>query len=682
MPSRPIELEDLLRFRIVGDTRIAPDGARVAFTVRSVDTRKNRSVTSIWMARVDAAGCSAFTGGDASDSQPRWSPDGERLAFVSDRRKPGSQLYLIPAGGGEAQPLTEMPDGAIDEPAWSPDGTRIAFRYRRTPEEHTEKARKAREESGASQPVRTHTRLFYRLDGSGYTDGSWWQVWVVDVATREARPLTEGPWHHGAPAWSPDGERIAFVANRREDADLELLRDTIYTVPASGGEMAPLQAPEGPKGSLAWSPDGRWIAMIGHTDPDDAWGCRNDRVLVIPAGGAAEAVDVTGATDKAVGYLTLSDMQDGGGGTPLAWSPDSRVLYFAVSELGDTRLYRAGADGSALAPLTPAGKSIAAFSVTPDERAIAVAMGDATTPHEVWAGSLGGAELRLERVSRVNDDLLAEAMLQAPATLPVTNPEGGRVHTWELRPPGFRPEETYPCVLYVHGGPALQYGGVSTPFHELQWLAANGYVVVFGNPRGSKGYGEAHTSSIRGDWGSADWVDIEAIADHAASLPYVDAERMAIMGGSYGGFMTAWAIGHTNRFRCAIADRLVANLHSMSGTCDFPWAPDKAFGGNAWDDPSRMWRSSPLHYAGAIETPLLLIHSDGDLRCPVGQAEELFAALRWQRRTVELARYPAETSHGLSRNGPPDMRLDRLRRNLDWLDRWLKPAAEETTGTG
>ena len=222
-------------------------------------------------------------------------------------------------------------------------------------------ARKAREESGASQPVRVHSKLFYRLDGFGYTDDSWWQVWVVDVATRETRQLTDGPWHHGAPVWSPDSRTIAFVANRREDDDLEFMHDSIYTVPAAGGELTQVPAPEGPKGALAWSPDGRWIAMIGHTDPDDVEGCRNERVLVIPATGAAEAIDVTGASDKAVGYLTLSDMQDAGGGTPLAWSADSRVLYFAVSERGDTRLFRAGANGSALTPLTPSGKSIVSF---------------------------------------------------------------------------------------------------------------------------------------------------------------------------------------------------------------------------------------------------------------------------------------------------------------------------------
>jgi dipeptidyl aminopeptidase/acylaminoacyl peptidase len=208
--------------------------------------------------------------------------------------------------------------------------------------------------------------------------------------------------------------------------------------------------------------------------------------------------------------------------------------------------------------------------------------------------------------------------------------------------------------------------------HEFQFLAANGYVVVYVNPRGSVGYGEAHTKAIKGDWGHHDYEDILAAADYGKALPYVDAQHMAIMGGSYGGYMTAWAVGHTDRFACGIADRLVGNLHSMAGTTDFAWRHGAYFGGDTWNDPLPLWQLSPLAFAGHINTPLLIIHSDGDLRCPIGQAEELFAALRMQGKVVEFVRYPAETSHGMSRNGPPSLRLDRLQRNLAWLDRWLK----------
>lgn len=687
MSKRPIALEDLFRFRLAGDAQMAPDGRRIVFTVKRVDAEKNKYFTSLWMADTETAESRPFTADGHSDTSPRWSPDGRQIAFLSDRNKPGTQIFLIPADGGEARALTTLPEGGIESPVWSPDGSRIAFLYRATPEDRTEKVEKERQEKEFSSPVRVHRKLFYRLDGFGYFDDSYWQVWVVDVHTGEAKALTDEPHHHQSPAWSPDGRTVAFIANRSEDDDLEINRDDIWTIPAEGGEIHRVEAPAGPKSALAWSPDGRMLAYIGHTDPDATWGGRNERVLVVPAEGAAEvpdtrtdgvsgspARDLTGDSDRAVGYLTLSDLHDVGGGVSLRWSPDGRTLYFPISERGDTRLYRVNADGTGLTALTPPNHEMSAFSLSADGSKFGIVLGNATDMYDVWAGVPSGDEgrLHLMPVSDLNKELLDEIAMQMPEPFEIPNSDDGTVHGWLLRPPDFNPSKEYPCVLYVHGGPALQYGGQAAPFHELQWLAANGYVVLFSNPRGSKGYGEAHTSAIKGDWGNRDWIDIQAVADYGAALPYVDADRMGIMGGSYGGYMTAWAVGHTDRFACAIADRLVGNLHSMSGTCDFPWQHGKEFPGNAWDDPAGLWRVSPLAFAGKINTPLLLIHSDGDLRCPVGQAEELFAALRMQRKTVEFVRFPASSSHGLSRNGPPDLRLERLRRNLAWLDRYLK----------
>lgn len=668
---RPVSLDDLFRFRLVGDAQIAPDGTRVVFTVRRTDREKNKYYTALWMADPASETARPFTGDGHSDGEPRWSPDGATIAFVSDRDKPGSQIYLIRSDGGEAEKLTSLPEGGVTGLAWSPDGSKLAFLFRATPEERTEKAQKERKEKELSSPVRVHRKLFYRLDGFGYYDESYWQVWVADRATGEAKALTDEPVNHGAPVWAPDGQSLVFVANRRDDSDLTGMYDDLWRIPVAGGEPVRIPAPDGPKGAPAFSPDGTLVAYVGHTDVEDTWGGRNERVLIIPADGSDEARDLTGASDMAVGYLTLSDMHDSGGGSLLQWSPDGSRLYFPISDHGDTRLCMVPATGGDIVPLTPADMEMGSFSLSADGSRIAVSLGSATDPHEVAILESATEPVKPRTISEINCEVLSEVDLQMPDAVELPNGDGGIVHTWVLKPAGCEEGRKYPCVLYVHGGPALQYGGRSAPFHELQWLAAEGFVVVFSNPRGSKGYGEDHTRAIHGDWGNKDFADIMTVADYAASLPCVDADRMAIMGGSYGGFMTAWAIGHTDRFRCAIADRLVGNMHSMSGTCDFPWEHGKEFGGNAWDDPSDLWRCSPLKYAGNIKTPLLLIHSDGDLRCPIEQAEQLFAALRWQRKEVEFARYPAETSHGLSRNGPPDLREDRLKRNLAWLKRWM-----------
>lgn len=673
MSKRNIELEDLLRFHIASDVQISPDGRKMAFVVKRIDAEKNKYFSRLYMADVASGDVRPFTGDEHDDGSPRWSPDGSRIAFTGDREKHKSQVYLIPSDGGEARQLTQLEEGGIQEMAWSPDGTRIAFLFREKPEEYREKAKKEREEKELSAPVRVHTKLFYRLDGFGYFDNAYAQVWTVDVATCEAKQLTNEPHHLQSLAWTHDGRRLAFVADRREDDDLRPYEDKIWTMPADGGDITALPSPAGPKGSLAFSPDGKWLAYIGHQDPEDTWGCRNTRLIVVPASGSAEARDLTGHTDKEASYATLADMHEAGVGEWVQWAPDSSAIYIPVSEEGDTRLYRAALDGSDLRALTPEQHEMGSFSISTDGKRIGIQLGTATQLSDAYVGELqANGDVELRRLSSVNAPLLAEVDMQMPEPFWVPNDDGGRVHGWVIRPAGFDPSRKYPAILYIHGGPAAQYGGQSGPFHELQWLAANGYVVVFSNPRGSKGYGEEHTSAIKGDWGNKDWQDLQKVADYGAALPYVDAERMACMGGSYGGYMTAWAVGHTDRFKCAITDRLVANRHSMSGTCDFPWSHGTYWKGNAWDDPSDLWRASPLHYAGNVNTPVLIIHSDGDLRCPIGQAEEWFAALRQQRKPVEFVRYPASSSHGLSRNGPPDLRIDRLQRNLGWLDKYLK----------
>lgn len=663
-PKRPITAEDLLTLQSVGDPQIAPDGQRVAFVRRHVDIEKNKSRSEIWIGPSDAsAPPRRWTGGAWSDGEPRWSPDGSQIAFTSDRVDEKSQIYLLPAGGGEARALTKLEEGSAQSLHWSPDGTKLAFLFRATPEADTKKAVEERKTKGLSSPPRVHTRLFYRLDGFGYWDDSFWQVWIVDAQTGESTAITTGDFSCGDICWSPDGRTIAFLSDRRPDWDAERESQTdIWTVSAAGGELTRLVSPQGEKHGLTWSPDGRQFAYAGNPDPLDQWGTRNEHVYMLPVGGGEAARDLTGEMDKAVGFLTISDTADLGGGNLLAWGRDGRI-FFPVSENGDTRLYCRKADGQ-MNPLTPPGQNIGGYSVGADLRTLALTLGSSTGPQEVFTATLDADELALHPLSDLNRDWLNGIQLQTP------EPLTGNVPGWILTPPNFQADGTAPLVLYIHGGPHLQYG--NTLFHELQWLAAQGYVVAYSNPRGSKGYGEMHTGAIKGDWGGPALEDVLSVVDEVIGRGYADPKKLAIMGGSYGGYLTAWAVGHSDRFACAIADRLVGNIHSMAGTSDFPWSHGTYYKGNAWDDPSDLWRNSPLAFAGKINTPLLLIHSDGDLRCPVSQAEEMFAALRLQKKTVEFVRYPGETSHGLSRSGPPDLRLDRLRRNLVWLDKYLK----------
>ena len=696
---RPIAIDDFMRLRLVSDPQITPDGTRVACVVKRIERDKNKYVSQIWVVptgaepdgAVGGSQARAFTGEESSASHPRWSPDGKQLAFLSDRQKPFNQIYILPGDGGEARALTHLEvEGGIGGFRWSPDGSKIAFTFRATPQAYRKDVVEERKKKELSSPVRQHDRLFYRLDGMGYWDGAYFQVWVADAKTGNAKQLTDSPYNCDVPTWSPDSQTLAFLSDRREDGDIAPAQNDIWTMAvtdvfaahagAQGAEanaeqketktaLTRIASPPGSKSSLAWSPDGKSFGYVGLADPLDTWHSSNERVFLLPATGSDTARDLTGHTDKSVGWLNTADSHETGAGDMLQWESDGRALYFPMSEHGDTRLYMEADFLEAEetpACIFPESVELGSYHLCRNRRDFPVTMANSTQPHEVHLYTGNG----LRPLTRFNADFLTEVQIAAPELIDVDNGNGGKVPGWLLKPVDMQPGEKYPLVVYVHGGPHLQYG--NTFHHELQWLAAQGYVVLYTNPRGSKGYGEAHTKAIAGNWGSVDYDDVMTATDWACGLEFVDTGRTAIMGGSYGGYMTAWAVGHTNRFRCAIADRLVANLHSMSGTCDFPWRPDHPFKGDGWNDPAQLWKCSPLAYAGNITTPLLLIHYDGDLRCPSEQADQLFSALRHQRKVVEYVRYPAEASHGLSRSGPPDLRLDRLQRNLDWLNRWLK----------
>ena len=659
-----------MRIATVSDPQVSPTNGAILCVKRVVDVEKDKYRGEIW--RVAQGGNSEpqrFTGGnDYSDGSPRWSPDGKTVAFLSDRKKPTNQIFVIPTEGGEARPLTDIKtEGAIQAIRWSPDGAKIAFLYRETPKDYTKAATEERQKKEFSSPPRFHSRLQYRLDGFGYWDGSYWQVAVADFATGEPKILTQGEFNCGAPVWSPDSQTLAFISDRRDDWDIAPADDSIYKISADGGELEKIPSPVGGKYALAWSPDGTKFAYVGNPDPEDWWGTNNARVYVISSEGSETAQDLTGHLDLSVGYDTLSDVHETGAGDILQWTETSDALFFPTSAKGETLLHHIKL-GEAASGNFGCGGEMGGFSEEYTQLAYVTAT--KTKPQELWFYIRDTGQRTF-----FNKAFLDEVQVVTPEAISVPNGDGGTVPGWILKPADFAEGQKYPLVLYIHGGPHTQYG--ETFFHELQFLAAQGYVVLYTNPRGSKGYGEAHTKAIKGDWGNKDYIDLMAAVDYAETLDYVDKSKTAIMGGSYGGYMTAWAIGHTDRFTCAIADRLVGNLQSMAGTSDFPWPPNAYFQGDAWQNPTELWKRSPLAYAANITTPLLIIHSDGDLRCPHGQAEELFSALRLQRQTVEFVRYPAETSHGLSRSGPPSLRLDRLNRNLAWLDRWLKTPEQE-----
>jgi len=663
MPEpRLIELEDVFRFRLPTDARLSPDGERVVFGVQRADRDANKYYTNLWLVPAAGGEPRPFTQGDHSDTSPRWAPHGRSLAFVSDRDETG-QIYVIPTDGGEAEKVTSLAEGWIGGLEWSPDGSRIAFSFRPKPAWATKQAQEEREKAKRCAPPIVVRRLAYRTEGVGYFGDERWHLFVLDLRSREVTQVTRGETDQAEFAWSPDGTQLAFLTNRSADPDRTPQLDEIRLVPAGGGEETLLAAPAGPKHQLAWSPDGLHLAYYGNTETSDVWSATDSHLWVLPLAGG-EARDLSDPLDRPVGDQTLGDLRALNGWTGPVWTPDGRAVLFLVSDRGSTHVYRAHLDGG-LDCVTPEGRGgPATLSIDAHGRSLVSVVTEPLTAGDVQIAHLGLGPSRFRRLTSLNEDLLAGLTLAPPEEVHAPG-EAGAVHGWLLRPPGLPEGARAPLVLYVHGGPHLQYGwGL---LHELQCLAARGLAVLYTNPRGSRGYGQDHVAAIRGDWGGADYRDLMAAVDHAVTLPGIDGARLGVTGGSYGGFMTNWIVGHTDRFRCAVTQRSVVNMHSMAGTCDFNYSDSEYFGGNTWDRPERLLAQSPLSHAGKVSTPLLIIHSEGDLRCPIEQAEQLFAALKNRGCEVEFVRYGREANHGLSRGGPPDLRLDRLQRITGWF---------------
>ncbi len=657
--KRPMKPEDILRIRWVSEPRLSPDGGRVAYVVTTLDDSKNEYRSHIHV--VDAASGESLqlTNGPKRDTAPAWSPDGRHLAFVSERGEEKAQVWIIGAGGGEAWRLTKTEQPAAN-PAWSPDGRRIAFTSR------LELEPPGKGPDGKPLPkVRKITTLKYKSNGEGFVEDRRNHIFLVDVdfsarEPREARQLTRGDYSHSAPKWSPDGARIAFTSARHTNRDRDAASDLwLVDAPAKTDAGTPPPKPVrltrtvGPVSSPAWSPNGREIAYLGHTDKRSGT-ARHNRLWVVAASGG-EPQCLTLGLDR---NCSAGGGLDAGG---VGWSADSKHVIFTVLDSGNSHIYRIAAKGGKHELVAGGDRQVSGVSI--EGGRIAFAASDPTHPAEVvW---LDEAAPNARQITHENAAWLAEVDLAEPKELRLKSADGTPLQAWVMRPPGV--SGPVPCLLNVHGGPKTQYG--NTFFDEFQIYAGAGYAVVYGNPRGSDGYSEDFATAIRGAWGEKDWQDVTAIADGIGGLSFVDQTRVGVMGGSYGGFMTSWAVGHTDRFRAACSERAVNNAYSMVGTSDIGFSFQiHQVGALPYKDPDRFLRMSPIHYAANIRTPLLILHSENDLRCPIEQAEQLYVALKLQRRPVEFWRFPEE-NHEMSRSGKPKHRLKRFQVILDWFNR-------------
>jgi dipeptidyl aminopeptidase/acylaminoacyl peptidase len=684
---RPIEAEDLFKINLVSDPRISPDGTRIAYVVTTLDKEADDYRAAIWIAPRDGGEPVKLTGGTARDTTPRWSPDGQAIAFVSNRtpvipadkpapepgkedkpekaetdnEKPLPQIWVIPVGGGEARQLTHRAHGASD-PTWSPDGRTLAFLATTAPGDDPDH-RWAPEPPRPVADERIIDRLRYRFDGRGFFNHRYDQIWTVPADGGEPTQLTGGDVDVDGIAWSPDGSRIAFASNRTEDRQSNGVW-AIYTVPARGGEIRPLVELDAVFDAPSWSPDGTRLAFVGHLD--SFTNGLNATLWTVSAGGG-EPVNHTAAFDRSLEDEGMSDVFVGGDQRPV-WSPDGTSVYVLASDQGATHIHRINLEENSVDQITTGARRITGFALTPDGRSLTYIAGDANHPFELFTARATGRDER--QLSDHNRQFLAEIELAPAEEIRFPSPSGDReLQGWILKPPGFKDGVKYPLIMQIHGGPHAMYG--QSPFHEMQLMAARGYVVLFTNPRGSAGYGQDFATCTAGTWGESDCPDVLAGLDAILERGYVDPNRVGVTGGSYGGYVTNWIIGHSDRFRAAVTQRCVSNFMSMYGTSDIGFDfGEYEWGGTPWANPDRLMKHSPITYVDRMTTPLLIIHSENDLRCPIEQAEQLFVALKRLGREVEFIRIPEE-NHNLSRSGKPSRRLARLHHLIGWFDSHL-----------
>jgi dipeptidyl aminopeptidase/acylaminoacyl peptidase len=694
--KRPLTAEDLYRLELISEPRLSPNGKHVIYCQQRVDKKTEKKSSNLWLADtlsfeklnhlLGTGSPRQFTYGDQVDSAPRWSPDGSQIAFLSNRgnRERGAQIHLIAVDGGEARPLTEI-EGEITFSSWAPDGKRLLCLVRKYEPEELERFADPQKKA-LGVVARQVTRLFYKLDGYGYLPRERTHIWLVDARAGKGRQLTESDvWDELDPAFSPDGTQIAFISNHSEAPDEAPDCQDLFvlsvpaltpggertTTPASSAPSLPLAtrkipAPAGPKRLPAFSPDGRWIAYLGSDGVGAEY--KNFHLWIVPANGAQEARNLTAQEDF---HCAVSILADCGSPEQMApvWSPDGKQIYFQVSWHGSVVLKRISVEDGKISEVVGEGGVVGAFSFDKSHSRVAYFFGQMHNPGQIHLKELTDRQT-IRHLTRVNRALLDSLDLSRVEEIWFKGPDDNDLQGWVMFPPGFDPKRTYPSILEIHGGPLTQYGKFF--MHEFYFLAAQGYVVYFCNPRGGRGYGEAHARSIWGAWGTTDYADVMAFADVLAAKPFIDPNRKGVMGGSYGGYLTLWIIGHTARFQAAVAQRVVSNFTSMWGSSDLNWSFELELeAGPPFRDFQKWWDLSPLKYLGNASTPTMITHSEGDLRCPIEQGEQAFVALKRAGVETEFIRFPEEF-HGLSRTGRTDRRVARLGHLARWMEKYLK----------
>jgi len=651
--SRLIDRSDLFRIRLVGEPAIDPEGKRVAFVVSGHDEVGDRMMYEVYWADLEA-GAGATRRCEPPDAQqrhPRWAPGGRRLVVISDRS--GVRIpWILDVETGASHVTAAIP-GAVDTLDWSPDGGYLVVAVESPVDELTD------------DPYAVHTLSLLRVGSGVHPVRARRELWVVQADGEQAVPISRaGRANDWAPAWAPDGQTIAFLSDHGVDPDLTAVSG-LWLMRSDGSARRQIVDPAGPITAMCWSPNSTEIAYLGHRRGDDQG--ENVELWTVSADGRQAPRNLSAALDRSIGQRVRGDDERGLGPPDLAWTPDGRRVMAIVADGGLSRLAwfdREGRSGTVLG----GDRCLLQFAAARNTGDVAFVASDPASPGELSVARIDGTGER--QVTSFNEEWLAGVELSPTRPIRCTVSDGVEVEGWVIGRHSNAGTAPPPLVLRVHGGPHFPVGWRFSL--ENQALAGQGYLVLSANPRGSQGYGAEFATSIRGDWGGRDFEDLMELVDSIVQAEIADPERLAIVGESYGGYMVNWAIAHTDRFRAAIAENGTSNLISAAGDTSGATFWRSELGGFPWEIPMRYVEQSPLTYVAQIRTPLLLLHSELDGVSPIGQSEEMYAALRALGRKVKFVRIPGE-GHLVNLFGRPNRRRARMTVFDNFLAEHLQP---------
>jgi dipeptidyl aminopeptidase/acylaminoacyl peptidase len=649
--SQPIEPDAIYSLVGVTDPHLTPNGERLAFVRSWIDREAMEGRSHIMLMTLSDRHTEVFTQG-MHDTYPRFSPDGRHLAFLRQDDKRQRQLWLMPVQGGEARQLSHIP-GGLAEFSWSPDGQRLVFGADVDPDRLPEGP-----DAKKDPRVKIVRHLRYRYDTLGWRGDAHRHLFVLDINGGEARQLTDGDWDDLSPIWSPDGRHIAFISGRRPERDIRAYSE-VYVVPVGGGEPTCWSGALYSIGALAWSPDSGRLLAVASDDPRGSAGYQGWLFLLASEQTPRRITD--DAFRPATGFYPIMSAPE------LRWTADGRMLLIGDVR-GETYVYELPATGGRSRPLAGGGFQATALTLDQAARRLVLAATPPDSPGALYLVETSSGAVQC--LTGDNRDYLAQ---HSPAGLEkfTFQRQGVDIECRLWLPPGFVPSQRYPLVLDIHGGPNSAFYDAFNLTQQV--LATAGFLVLAVNPRGSTTYGNAFTMAVLGDWGGEDYHDLMAAVDTVASRPYVDPTRLGVHGYSYGGFMSSWIVGHTSRFKAAVVGAPCIDLPSMYGTSDIGVSfGELQWNGTRWEALALAVERSPLTYAPAVETPVLLLHGEADLRCPIEQAEQYFVALKRHGKAAEFVRFP-DCSHLFLRVGHPKMREEYLSRVLEWFQRHLQP---------